>query len=114
MTVREATGCWQADAMAGDRRMMLAALFIVSRRPNVPTFAYQLKSYDLAFPDVATAKQSLNKLSSIGVVDKRFAGSSVMRAVPAPFRGDSECYHITEEGLRILRVAYLSYRPYGD
>lgn len=112
--MRKETGCWQADAMAGDRKMMLAALFIVSRRHDVPTFAYQLKSYDIAFPDVATAKKSLNKLSSIGVLDKRFAGTSVMRAVPAPFRGDPECYHITAEGMRILRVAYLSYRPYGD
>lgn len=104
-----ATGCAGADAVAGDRRLMIASLFIVSRRAEVPTFAYQLCALDAGFRSVSEAKDVLDRLASVGVLVRSSANFSTMNKVPVAARGDSDCYRISREGVRILRTAYRAF-----
>lgn len=106
------SGLGEADFVAGDRKLMIAAMFVLSRRPEVPTFAYQLSAFDkVVFSDVAVARNALNELARVGVLDKRRATKHVMAQIPASMRSDADAYHLTDAGVRVLRVAYRSYRP---
>lgn len=104
-----ATGCAGADAVAGDRRLLVASLFILSRRAEVPTFAYQLCAMDAGFGSVSEARDALDRLTTAGVLVKSPASFSAMRRLPMSARGDSYCYRISSEGVRILRTAYRAF-----
>jgi len=105
-----ATGCREADIVAGDRKLMMASLFILSRRPEVPTFAYQLCAFDAAFEDNDDAKATLDRLVKMGILIKSYANFGIMMKMPMATRGDTECYRPLDNGVRILRAAYRSYR----
>lgn len=106
------TGDFTADAIASDRCLMTAAMFILSRRDQVPTFAYQLAMNDtVAFATIGDAKQALEELSRMGVVAKRYVNKMVASQIPVAARGDVEGYYMTDEGLRLIRIAYRAARP---
>lgn len=106
------SGYHEADLVARDRKLMLASMFVLSRRPEVPTFAYQLSAFDeVAFSEVADAKEALELLHRVGVLEKRRVGRATIAQLPVKHRDDADGYHLSDAGIRILRVAYRSYRP---
>lgn len=106
------SGIPEADFVARDRKLMLASMFVLSRRTEVPTFAYQLSAFDeIAFPDVSESRKALDALARVGVLEKRTVNRLVMAQLPAKVRGDADGYYLTDAGVRVLRVAYRSYRP---
>lgn len=106
------TGDPVADAIVSDRSLMVAAMFILSRREHVPTFAYQLAVNDtLAFATIGDAKRALEELLRLGVVAKRHVNKMVALQIPVATRGDTEGYYMTDEGLRVIRISYRAMRP---
>jgi len=106
------TGDPVADVIASERSLMTAAMFILSRRDHVPTFAYQLAMNDtVAFATIGDAKRALEELSRLGVVAKRYVNKMVASQIPVAARGDTEGYYMTDEGLRAIRIAYRAVRP---
>lgn len=106
------TGDHLADAISSDRKMMTAVMFILSRRDMVPTYAYQLAASDsVVFASIDDAKQALEVLSRMGILMKRHVNKMVVSQMPVAARGDTEGYYMTDEGLRVTRIAYRATRP---
>jgi len=105
------TGISESNAIASDRRLMLAVMFVSSRKQYVPTFAHQLASFDVnAFAESGSAKNALETLVRLGVLTKTTVNRNVLAQMPMRFRGEPHGYLLSEEGSEILRSAYAAYR----
>lgn len=99
---------YEVGVLSNDIKLMVAMMFVSSRKPLVPTFGFQLHQYDpRLFADRHVGKKVLESLAAMNLLSsRRTVMSSKRNYVPVDARGDNEGFFPTEKGTSILCAAY--------
>lgn len=99
---------YEVGVLSNDVKLMVAMMFVSSRKPLVPTYGFQLFQYDpRLFPDRHFGKKVLESLASMNLLYSRQTMMSSKRTyVPVEARSDNEGFFPTDKGTSVLCAAY--------